>query len=84
VEKIGDAILVALHIHDSRVLLYVSPSALADVVFSSEFTLVLYLLPALFAGTGVNMVSHVMIHNLADAERRFDAERGELRGVSTR
>ena len=41
-------------------------------VFASEVSLGLYLLPALFAGIGINLVSHVLIHHLGSAERRFD------------
>jgi hypothetical protein len=51
-----------------------SPSAFDDVVFDSELTVALYLLPTLFAGTGINIVSHLVIQHLAAAERRFDAE----------
>jgi hypothetical protein len=42
-----------------------SPSVFYDVVFDSELTLALYLLPTLFAGTGINIVSHLMVHTLA-------------------
>lgn len=45
---------------------------LQDNVFASEVALGLYLLPALFAGIGINLVSHVLIHHLGAAERRFD------------
>lgn len=34
-----------------------------------------YLLPTLFAGTGLNIVSHVLITHLAVAERRFGGTR---------
>jgi hypothetical protein len=40
-----------------------------DVVFNSEITLGLYLLPALLAGIGVNITSHVLLQHLSDAER---------------
>lgn len=50
-------------------------SLLDDRLFSSEISLALYLIPALFAGIGTNMISHVLIGHLADAERRFDQER---------
>jgi hypothetical protein len=43
-----------------------------DNVFASEVSVGLYLLPALFAGIGINLVSHVLIHHLGSAERRFD------------
>jgi hypothetical protein len=40
-----------------------------DAVFSSEITLGLYLLPALLAGIGVNVISHILLQHLSDAER---------------
>lgn len=45
-----------------------------DAMFVSEISLALYLLPALFAGIGVNLVSHVLIRHLTDAEQRFERE----------
>lgn len=51
-------------------------SSLADdAVFVSELTLGLYLLPALFAGIGVNVISHVLIRHLGEAERQFEKDR---------
>ena len=50
----------------------VSPSLLDDRVFASEISVALYLLPALFAGIGVNMMSHILISHLVEAEKRFD------------
>src|ERR1700758_1885825 len=47
-----------------------SPSLLDDRIFASQFSVVLYFIPILFAGIGVNMLSHVLISHLADAERR--------------
>jgi hypothetical protein len=47
-----------------------TPSTADDVVFNSEITLGLYLLPALLAGIGVNVTSHVVLQHLSDAERR--------------
>ena len=38
-----------------------SPSLLDDRIFASELSLALYLLPALFAGIGVNIRSHILI-----------------------
>ncbi|MEP7100138.1 MAG: hypothetical protein ABI781_06490 [Burkholderiales bacterium] len=49
-----------------------SGALIDDNVFASEVSLGLYLLPALFAGIGINLVSHVLIHHLGSAERRFD------------
>jgi hypothetical protein len=51
-----------------------SPSLLDDRVFASELSVALYLLPVLFAGIGVNMISHILMSHLADAERQFDRE----------
>jgi hypothetical protein len=45
-----------------------------DVLFVSEVSLALYLPPALFAGIGINMVSHVLIRHLTEAEERFERE----------
>lgn len=52
-----------------------SPSLLDDRVFISEFSIVLYILPILFAGIGVNLISHVLIAHLTEAERRFEQDR---------
>jgi len=41
-----------------------SPSVFNDVVFDSELTVALYLLPTLFGGTGINVVSHLVIQPL--------------------
>ena len=41
-------------------------------IFSSELTVALYLLPTLFAGTGINVVSHIIINHLTEAESQFD------------
>ena len=58
--------------------------ALADVFFfSNEISVALYLLPALFAGLGVNMLSHILVGHLRDAETRFDQEQGNLRRNSS-
>ncbi len=47
-------------------------SLLDDRVFASEVALALYLIPALFAGIGINIISHVLIHHLLGAERGYD------------
>ncbi|RID98264.1 hypothetical protein [Simplicispira hankyongi] len=49
-------------------------SAVDDAVFVSEVRVALYVLPVLFGGIGVNLVSHVLLRHLAQAERRFDTE----------
>lgn len=49
-----------------------SPALLDDRIFVSELSVALYLLPALFAGIGINTISHILISHLAEAEKRFD------------
>ena len=43
-------------------------------MFDSEVTVGLYVLPALLAGIGINVTSHVLIQHLTDAQRRFAGE----------
>jgi uncharacterized membrane protein len=43
-----------------------------DAVFISEISAALYLLPALFGGIGVNLISHVLVRHLIGAERDFE------------
>lgn len=47
-------------------------SLMDDRLFNSEISVALYVLPAAFAGIGVNLISHLVIEHLQDAERRFD------------
>jgi hypothetical protein len=54
-----------------------TPSTADDVIFDSEITVGLYVLPAILAGIGVNIASHVVIQHLSDAQRRFDAHAQE-------
>jgi len=49
-----------------------SSSAFDDRVFVTELSMALYLLPAVFAGIGINLVSHVVIRHLNRAESRFE------------
>ncbi len=49
-----------------------SSSTLDDQFFATEISLALYLLPALFAGIGINLASHVLIRHPEQAERRFE------------
>jgi hypothetical protein len=60
----------------------ISASALDNRVFSSEISLALYLLPALFAGIGINIISHIIIVHLGDAERQFEREHASARDDS--
>lgn len=52
----------------------ISPSMLGHQIFASEVSIALYLLPALFAGIGVNLVSDSLIKHLTKAEKQYDRE----------
>jgi hypothetical protein len=54
-----------------------SASFVDDALFASELSLALYLLPALFGGIGINLVSHVLVNHLVQAEKRFKSEHGD-------
>jgi hypothetical protein len=41
-----------------------------DRIFDSEITVGLYVLPALLAGVGINVISHVLLQHLIDAQKR--------------
>lgn len=56
-----------------------TPSLLDDSIFASEMSVALYLIPAIFAGIGVNIISHILISHLAEAEKKFDKEQKERR-----
>ena len=49
-----------------------SSSTFDDHLFVTELSIALYLLPAIFAGIGVNLVSHIVIRHLNRAESRFE------------
>lgn len=51
-----------------------TPSLADDAVFLSEVSLALYLLPAMFGGVGINIISHVLVNHLDDAEAQFRRE----------
>ncbi|MFZ6872361.1 hypothetical protein ACO0LF_09875 [Undibacterium sp. Di27W] len=48
-----------------------TPSLADDTIFVSEVSLALYLVPAMFGGIGVNIISHVLIKHLDEANRQF-------------
>jgi uncharacterized membrane protein len=48
-----------------------TPSVVDDSLFLSEISLALYLLPALFGGVGINVISHVLVEHLAESEKEF-------------
>jgi hypothetical protein len=49
-----------------------TPSKVDDEVFASAVSLALFLFPAVFAGIGIHIISHVMIRHLDDAETLFE------------
>ena len=51
-----------------------SPSLADDALFLSELSIALYVLPVVFGGIGVNLISHVLLRHLTEAEKRFDRE----------
>ena len=51
-----------------------TPSLVDDAIFASEVSIALYLLPAMFGGIGINIISHVLVIHLIEAETRFKAE----------
>ena len=52
-----------------------TPSLADDAVFLSELSVALYLLPAMFGGIGVNLLSHSLVRHLTESERRFEEDR---------
>jgi hypothetical protein len=56
-----------------------SLGSLEGKLFSSELSMALYVLPAVFAGVGINLISHVLIDHLVRAEQRFDHEHASRR-----
>jgi len=57
-----------------NVIAKTSPSLIDDRIFASEISIALYLLPLLFAGIGINLISDTLLRHLNDAERRYDQE----------
>jgi hypothetical protein len=57
-----------------------SPSLTGDAIFVSEVSFALYILPVLFGGIGINLVSHVLIRHLSPAEQRFAEEHPRVDG----
>ena len=54
-------------------------SPLHNKIFSGQLSLALYLFPALFAGLGVNLLTHVLVGHLNEAESEFDKEKRNSR-----
>ncbi len=55
-----------------------TPSLMDDSIFATELSVTLYLLPAVFAGIGVNLISHVLTRHLDEAEQRFEREQSRV------
>ena len=51
-----------------------TPSLADDNLFVSGLSIALYVLPLMLGGIGVNLISHVLLRHLEDAERRFEQE----------
>jgi len=58
-------------------------SLVDDAVFLSELSIGLYVLPALLAGVGINVISHVLTRHLDEAERQFEKEHPDPDGRRT-
>lgn len=54
-----------------------TPSLADDAMFLSELSIALYVLPVVFGGIGVNLISHVLLRHLSEAEARFDKEHSD-------
>ena len=48
-----------------------------DAMFTSELTIALYVLPLVFGGIGVNLISHILLRHLTEAEGQFDRDHGQ-------
>ena len=76
---IGLIIIAGLDVFFLRLLAEIvknSPSPIDDRFFNSELSVALYLFPALYAGTGINLISHILINHLTKAEKNFDKGHG--------
>ncbi|MBR7799259.1 hypothetical protein [Undibacterium fentianense] len=51
-----------------------TPSLADEKLFASEISIALYVVPAIFAGIGINIISHVLIEHLKEAERNFSQD----------
>lgn len=52
-----------------------SISLVDDVVFKSEYSVALYVLPLLSGAVGTNLISHVLVQHLEEAEKRHERDR---------
>jgi hypothetical protein len=53
-------------------------SLIDDTMFLSELSVALYVLPVVFGGIGVNLISHVLLRHLTAAERRLEQEKTDV------
>jgi arginine exporter protein ArgO len=60
----------------------ITPSLSDDAVFLSEVSLALYLIPVVFVGIGINVISHILVQHLVKAEQRFQDEHPGERSAS--
>src|SRR5450830_1336826 len=60
-----------------------SRSLIDHKLFMGQLSLALYLFPALFATVGMNLISHVLINHLNEAEARYDNAREQDRQKRT-
>jgi hypothetical protein len=51
-----------------------TPSMTDDVLFTSRMSIALYVFPVVFGGLGVNLISHVLLRHLYEAEKRFNSQ----------
>ncbi len=58
-----------------------TPSLSDDTLFVSELSIALYVLPLLYGGIGVNLISHVLLHHLTAAEELFESEHPDACGA---
>lgn len=61
-------------LHSLAALIRRTASADAAILVD-EISFALYILPALFAGLGINVISHILVSHLVDAEERFKQEK---------
>lgn len=63
--------LSAFFLSRLREMSLLSVSLTDEKLFASEISIALYIVPAIFAGIGINIISHVLIDHLQSAERRY-------------
>jgi hypothetical protein len=51
-----------------------------DALFTSEYSLALYLLPLIMAGMGINLMSHILHEHVIIAELEYERGKGQGRG----